>query len=82
MKDSRIREFRYGDDWRNITGKSTAKPPVLCKGIRDDRNQEGDTDNRQLLPAGRVIREDLSLPVLWPLFYRSGYFVRVFSCKK
>ena len=80
-----IREFRYGDDWRNIHWKATAKASSLMVkeyAMTEIRKVTLIIDN--LLPAGGVdFEKTLSLAgSLAHYFIGAGYFVRVFSCKK
>jgi uncharacterized protein (DUF58 family) len=80
-----IREFRYGDDWRNIHWKASAKASSLMVkeyALTDIRQITIILDN--LLPAGEEIFEKtISLAgSLARHFLDAGYFVRVLSCKK
>ncbi|MDH4231754.1 MAG: DUF58 domain-containing protein [Nitrospirota bacterium] len=80
-----IREFRYGDDWRNIHWKASAKASSLMVkeyALTDIRQITVILDN--LLPAGEeVFEKTLSLAgSLARHFLDAGYYVRVLSCKK
>ncbi len=80
-----IREFRHGDDWRNIHWKASAKASSLMVkeyALTDIRQITVILDN--LLPAGEELFEKtLSLAgSLARHFLDAGYFVRVLSCKK
>ena len=80
-----IREFRYGDDWRNIHWKASAKASSLMVkeyALTDIRQITVILDN--LLPAGEeVFEKTLSLAgSLARHFLDAGYFVRVLSCRK
>jgi uncharacterized protein (DUF58 family) len=80
-----IREFRYGDDWRDIHWKATAKASSLMVKeyvLTDIRKITIIIDN--LLPSGEeVFEKTLSLAgSLAQYFLEDGYFVRVLSCKK
>lgn len=80
-----IREFRYGDDWRKIHWKASAKTSSLMVkeyALTDIRKITVVIDN--LLPAGEAVFEKtLSLAgSLARYFLDAGYFVRVLSCKK
>jgi uncharacterized protein (DUF58 family) len=80
-----IREFRYGDDWRNIHWKASAKASSLMVkeyALTDIRQITVILDN--LLPSGEdVFEKTLSLAgSLARHFLDAGYLVRVLSCKK
>jgi uncharacterized protein (DUF58 family) len=80
-----IREFRYGDDWRNIHWKASAKTSnIMVKefALTDIRKITIIIDN--LLPSRRgVFEKTLSLGgSLAQYFLDAGYFVRMLSCKK
>lgn len=80
-----IREYRYGDDWRNIHWKASAKASSLMVkefALTDIRKITIIIDN--LLPSQKeVFEKTLSLGgSLAQYFLDSGYFVRVLSCKK
>ena len=80
-----IREFRYGDDWRNIHWKATAKASSLMVkeyAVTEIRKVTLIIDN--LLPAEETnFEKTLSLAgSLAHYFLGAGYFVRVISCKK
>jgi len=80
-----IREFRYGDDWRNIHWKATAKASSLMVkeyAVTQIRKVTLIIDN--LLPATEDdFEKTLSLAgSLAHYFLGAGYFVRVLSCKK
>lgn len=80
-----IREFRYGDDWRNIHWKASAKTSsIMVKefALTDIRKITIIIDN--LLPSQKeVFEKTLSLGgSLAQYFLEAGYFVRVLSCKK
>jgi uncharacterized protein (DUF58 family) len=80
-----IREFRYGDDWRNIHWKATAKASSLMVkeyAVTEIRKVTLIIDN--LLPEEEADFEKiLSLAgSLAHYFLGAGYFVRVLSCKK
>lgn len=80
-----IREFRYGDDRRNIHWKASAKTSrIMVKefALTDIRKITVIIDN--LLPSQKEIFEKtLSLGgSLAQYFLEAGYFVRVLSCKK
>jgi uncharacterized protein (DUF58 family) len=80
-----IREFRYGDDWRNIHWKATAKASSLMVkeyAMTEIRKVTLIIDN--LLPeGGMAFEKTLSLAAsLAHYFLGAGYFVRVLSCKK
>jgi uncharacterized protein (DUF58 family) len=80
-----LREFRYGDDWRNIHWKATAKASSLMVkeyGLTEIRKITLVIDN--LLPAEEAAFEKtLSMAAsLANYFLGVGYFVRVLSCKK
>lgn len=80
-----IREFRYGDDWRNMHWKASAKASSLMVkeySLTDIRKITLIIDNLQ--PSQEeVFEKTLSLAgSLARYFLDSGYFVRVLSCKK
>lgn len=80
-----LREFRYGDDWRNIHWKASAKASSLMVkeyALTDIRKITVIIDN--LNPSGEAAFEKiLSLAAsLAEHFLEAGYFVRVLSCKK
>lgn len=80
-----IREFRYGDDWRNIHWKASAKSSGLMVkeyALTDIRKITIIIDN--LLPSRKeVFEKTLSMAgSLAQYFLDAGYFVRVLSCKK
>jgi len=80
-----IREFRYGDDRRNIHWKASAKTSrIMVKefALTDIRKITVIIDN--LLPSRKeVFEKTLSLGgSLAQYFLDAGYFVRVLSCKK
>jgi uncharacterized protein (DUF58 family) len=80
-----IREYRYGDDWRNIHWKASAKTSnIMVKefALTDIRKITVIIDN--LLPSRKeVFEKTLSLGgSLAQYFLEAGYFVRVLSCKK
>lgn len=80
-----IREFRYGDDWRNIHWKASAKASsIMVKEftLTDVRKVSIIIDN--LLPSQKEVFEKvLSLGgSLAQYFLDAGYLVRVLSCKK
>lgn len=80
-----IREFRYGDDWRNIYWKATAKGTSLMVkefALTDIRKITVIIDN--LLPQQKeVFEKTVSMAgSLAQYFLDAGYFVRVLSCKK
>lgn len=80
-----LREFRYGDDWRKIHWKASAKTSSLMVkeyASTDIRKITIILDN--LLPAEETVFEkNLSLAgSLVRYFLDAGYFVRVLSCKK
>lgn len=80
-----LREFRYGDDWRKIHWKASAKTSGLMVkeyALTDIRKITIILDN--LLPAEEAVFEkNLSLAgSLARYFLDDGYFVRVLSCKK
>lgn len=80
-----IREFRYGDDWRDIHWKATAKASSLMVKeytLTDIRKITVIIDNIQ--PSGEEIFEKtLSLAgSLAQYFLEAGYFLRMLSCKK
>ena len=80
-----LRDFRYGDDWRKIHWKASAKASNLMVkeyALADIRKITIILDN--LLPAEETLFEkNLSLAgSLVRYFLDDGYFVRVLSCKK
>lgn len=80
-----IREFRYGDDWRHIHWKASAKTSSLMVkefAPTDIRKITVIIDN--LLPSRKeVFEKTLSLGgSLAQYFLDAGYYVRVLSCKK
>lgn len=80
-----LREFRYGDDWRKIHWKASAKTSefmVKEYAMTDIRKITIILDN--LLPSEEVFFEkNLSLAgSLVRYFLDAGFFVRVLSCKK
>lgn len=80
-----IREFRYGDDWRNIHWKASAKTSsIMVKefALTDIRKITIIIDN--ILPSRKeVFEKTLSLGgSLAQYFLDAGYLVRVLSCKK
>jgi uncharacterized protein (DUF58 family) len=80
-----VREFRYGDDWRKIHWKASAKASSLMVkeyAFADIRKITVVIDN--LLPAGEAVFEKtLSLAGSLALYFLdAGYFLRVLSCKK
>jgi uncharacterized protein (DUF58 family) len=80
-----IREFRYGDDRRNIHWKATAKASNLMVkefSLADTRNATIIIDN--LLPEeGEVFEKIISAAASAARYFiDAGYLVRVLSCKK
>ncbi len=80
-----IREFRYGDDRRNIHWKASAKTSrIMVKefALADIRKITVIIDN--LLPFRKdVFEKTLSLAGSFAQYFlEAGYFVRVLSCKK
>jgi uncharacterized protein (DUF58 family) len=82
---SSIREFRYGDDRRNIHWKSSAKTTRLM--VREYAAEEPKKltvilDNL-MPPDSRVFENAVSLAAsLADRFLREGFYVRLFTCRK
>ena len=80
-----LREFRYGDDWRSIHWKASAKASTLMVkeyALAEVRKITLLLDN--LLPSGgEIFEKNVSLAAsLAQYFLDAGYFVRLVSCKK
>jgi uncharacterized protein (DUF58 family) len=80
-----IREFRYGDDWRNIHWKASAKASkLLTKEFMSTEMRKVTVIIDNILPSGSELFEKaVSLAgSLCRYFLDRGYLVRVLTCKK
>jgi uncharacterized protein (DUF58 family) len=80
-----IREFRYGDDRRNIHWKSSAKTTRLMVreyAVEEPKKLTVILDNL-MPPDDRVFENAVSLAAsLADRFLREGFYVRLFTCRK
>jgi uncharacterized protein (DUF58 family) len=82
---SSIREFRYGDDRRNIHWKSSAKTARLMVSeyaAEEPKKLTVILDNL-MPPDSRVFENAVSLAASFAdRFLREGFYVRLFTCRK
>jgi len=82
---SSIREFRYGDDRRNIHWKASAKTTRLMVteyAAEEPKKLTLILDNL-MPPDDRVFEKAVSLAAsLADIFLREGFYVRLFTCRK